>query len=453
MKDALFFAGENGSSYVGLSVYLDSPMIFALLGLDTIAREESYKLLVEEMINAGCKVLIFDHNLEEVLGILNGAAGWALGDKYDMSKANNAAKYFHDSGMNRQEIYEFIDDVEAKLNIRGISVSIGEYNKIENEFQAAEEEIYEMIESRYKSNNAGFDSAEHEHKIRVDVRSIVMVYRKRAGNVSSTIQSSHHVMITTNGTIANICREYQNTLRLESAHIPACISTDLFGTILWLQRPAKLIDYQKKRLLADCYCALQPNKKMIDLLLKSLEKAYKDEKIDESKFYFLRAHPIVRESLMNVTKGDYALFNDRTWIEVYDEIQKKADNKFKTEVFVHEQTRRELEIERKKNHALNEKIEKDRQIRKEKFNNNAIKLGWFFTAIFCGLPYMLLLSIFEIAKSAYNQINFNSVVNVIGLLLVTGILAILFRKGKRFCFQCASKVLTKYSKTEEIFLD
>ncbi len=135
VKNALFFTGGKGNRYDGLNVYLDSPMIFALIGIDTNAREGSYKLLVEEMINAGCKVMIFDHNLEEVLGILNGAAGWALGDNYDMSKANNAAKYFHDSGMKRYEIFDFIDNVETKLNMLGITILNGVYNKNENKFQ------------------------------------------------------------------------------------------------------------------------------------------------------------------------------------------------------------------------------------------------------------------------------------------------------------------------------
>ncbi len=312
-----------------------------------------------------------------------------------------------------------------------------------------EEKIYEMIESRYKINNDSFVSIDYEQKIRIDVRSIVMVYRKRAGNVSSTIQSAHHIMITTNGTIANVCREYQNMLRIESTHIPACISTDLFGTILWLQRPSKLIDYQKKRLLADCYCALQPNKRMIDSFLKSLEKAYKDEKIDESKFYFLRAHPVVRESLMNITKGDYALFNDRTWMEVYDEIQEKADIKYVNEQHVHNQTKLELENEKKKNRDLENRIKEEKRIKMEKLNKYSSLLGYFFTIMLFGLPYIFVLAICEIAKSLYTELSLTSVFIVICLIIIPAISAIVYKKGKNMCFKFANEILYRNSNIEE----
>ena len=55
-KQALFHAGETATDYSDLHVYLDSPIVFALLGMDDTSRTESYKLLVADMIRAKCSV-------------------------------------------------------------------------------------------------------------------------------------------------------------------------------------------------------------------------------------------------------------------------------------------------------------------------------------------------------------------------------------------------------------
>ena len=66
MKQALFYAGDTSSDYHGLDVYLDSPIVFALLGMDEAARTESYKKLIIEMQKANCNIHIFDHIFQDV---------------------------------------------------------------------------------------------------------------------------------------------------------------------------------------------------------------------------------------------------------------------------------------------------------------------------------------------------------------------------------------------------
>ena len=117
-KQALFHAGETATDYSDLHVYLDSPIIFALLGMDDTSRTESYKQLVADMLKARCSVHVLDHNFQEVDSIIARAAGWATNTLYDLRKANNAARFFHDSQMDETEISEFCDNIEAKLILK-----------------------------------------------------------------------------------------------------------------------------------------------------------------------------------------------------------------------------------------------------------------------------------------------------------------------------------------------
>lgn len=117
-KQAIFHAGETATDYSDLHVYLDSPIIFALLGMDDTSRTESYKQLVADMLKARCSVHVLDHNFQEVDSIIARAAGWATNTLYDLRKANNAARFFHDSQMDETEISEFCDNIEAKLILK-----------------------------------------------------------------------------------------------------------------------------------------------------------------------------------------------------------------------------------------------------------------------------------------------------------------------------------------------
>lgn len=336
-KQAIFHAGETATDYSDLHVYLDSPIIFALLGMDDTSRTESYKQLVADMLKARCSVHVLDHNFQEVDSIIARAAGWATNTLYDLRKANDAARFFHDSQMDETEISEFCDNIEAKLNELGITVKETAYDVFQDKFQEDEICLFDMVKAQYLDH--GYElSQEKQDRIRIDVQSIIMIYRERQGQTATRLQNAKHIMLTSNNAIANVSKKYESNKSLQSGHIPACISADLFGAILWLGSPMQLLEYQKKKLLADCYAFLKPDKVMLDKYIQSLDEARNADAIDEKKFLFLRTHKVVLDSLMDITKGDYARFNSNTYLEVYDGIQERSLKKYNDEAAAHAQT-------------------------------------------------------------------------------------------------------------------
>lgn len=272
VKQALFFAGETAADYSDLHVYLDSPIVFALLGMDDPSRTESYQQLVADMRKARCSVHVLDHNFNEVDGIITRAAGWANDTSYDLRKANNAARFFHDSQMDETEISEFCRNIEAKLNGLGVTKKETNYDVFQEKFQEDEKCLFNMVQDRYEDH--GYElSSEKQESIRVDVRSIIMIYRERQGQTATRLQNAKHIMLTSNNAIANVSKKYESNRSLQSGHIPACISADLFGAILWLDSPMQLLEYQKKKLLADCYAFLKPDAEMLDKYIRSLDEA------------------------------------------------------------------------------------------------------------------------------------------------------------------------------------
>ena len=461
-KQALFYAGETPTDYLGLNVYLDSPIVFALLGMDEPSRTESYRTLIRDMQDANCNVRILDHNYQEVDSIIASASIWATSTQYDLNKANNAARFFHDSGMSEEEISDFCESIETKINELGITIKETDYDVYQNQFQEDEETLFNMVKERY--SDQGYNLAiEKEDSIRIDVRSIVMVYRERQGQTSTRIQNSKHLMLTSNNAIANVSKKYESNKSLNSGHIPACVSADLFGAILWLNSPLQMLEYQKEKLLADCYSFLKPDKAMVGKYIQSLEDARNADEIDEKKFLFLRTHKVVLDSLMNITKGDYARFDSKTYIEVYDDIQSKSQKMYRDEALAHEQTKQELkqvkddaskdrekaEQDKEKSQQaieqLNKKIsdmeEKERLRLEKQFQIKVSVFGWLFTLIVAGIPYVISLVILELCKSQFTKWTHESIIYIAVIIILTFIIAALFKRMKSLIFKIVEKVL------------
>lgn len=452
-KQALFHASETAIDYSDLHVYLDSPIIFALLGMDDTSRTESYKQLVADMLKARCSVHVLDHNFQEVDSIIARAAGWATNTLYDLRKANNAARFFHDSQMDETEISEFCDNIETKLNELGITVKETAYDVFQDKFQEDEICLFDMVKARYLDH--GYElSQEKQDSIRIDVQSIIMIYRERQGQTATRLQNAKHIMLTSNNAIANVSKKYESNKSLQAGHIPACISADLFGAVLWLDSPMQLLEYQKKKLLADCYAFLKPDKVMLDKYIQSLDEARNADAIDEKKFLFLRTHKVVLDSLMDITKGDYARFNSNTYLEVYDDIQEKSLKKYKDEAAAHAQTQEAFKNLEKNSsdeiEALKARIstmeENEKKRQEDDFNKKVSIWGWVATLVLAGIPYLLLIVAIEIVKTQFSNISWRSAYGIAGAVIATAIAGVLFAVGKKCCFKKVRSKLEKRMK-------
>ncbi|MBE5780185.1 MAG: hypothetical protein E7331_12775 [Clostridiales bacterium] len=456
-KQALFFAGKTSADYSGLHIYLDSPIIFALLGMDESSRTDSYKTLVKDMQEAKCSIHVLDHNFQEVDGIIARASGWATDTQYDLRKANNAARFFHDSQMNQEQITEFCENIETRLNELGITVKTTNYDIYQDKFQEDEKCLFDMVNERYLDR--GYElTKEKENSIRIDIRSIIMIYRERQGQTATRLQNAKHIMLTSNNAIANVSKKYESNRSTQSGHIPACISADLFGAILWLDSPMQMLEYHKQKLLADCYAFLKPDKTLLDKYIQSLDEARNADAIDEKKFLFLRTHKVVLDSLMDITKGDYARFNSNTYLEVYEDITAKSQKQYHDEIAAHNATKEKLQ-NMEKNSAMEKKetdkiikellsritvMEENEAKRQEHVLDIKVSIfGWLATLILIGIPYLIVVVIIEIIKTQYTTISWSSIYGIIACIIATAIAGCLFAFGRKWCLKKVRHFLTR----------
>ena len=435
VKHTLFFSHHSPVKKTDLQVYLDTPMIFALLDMDTPERKNAYQYIIDKAQSAGMSLHVFDHNLEEVLGIIERAIAWSQRADYDPSKANKVAQYFHNSEMSFEDRIEYISEVESKLNILGITRLNTGYITDENRFQADEEKLFDAIKTEYGDRSSKYSSEGlYDNSIRADVRSIVMTQRRRQGALSTTLKTAKAIFITTNSAIAKVSKDLMEADDLSKNKIPASITADIFGTLLWMEYGDTSNDYKSYKLLADCKALLRPTPQMIAQYTLSLDKAYqqKADGLTEETFLFLRSHPIVQEKLLDVTSGDYNQFTDQTWRDVLAKIESHAqfegDKKYEDERKKHHQTKDELTrtiTERNAEAQKNQELLNQVKQQQERFSTIVARL---IAALIFGVPYIAISVLIVLLQNKYGSPTIKGVV-LITITIVAGLLlATLYNK-------------------------
>ena len=351
------------------------------------------------------------------------------------------------------EAEEFIYNVENMLNKLHISIKETCYDINNNKFQEDETTLFNMVSERYEETGSVL-TPERKQSIQTDVRSIIMVYRERKGKVSTKVGESSDIFITINSAIANVSKLYESNRSINSGHIPAAISADLLGTLIWLHRPNEIINYKKKQILADCYSAFQPNKILLENYLKSLDDARLRDEITEDSYLVLRNHPLVSSTLMSVINGDYSRFSDRTYNDVYNQIVENSRKEYKDEKARHEQTKNFL------NAVQKEKITTEKELKEEKkiLSNEREKLAavreqsinTIFKLLkipFVWIPSIVLSSIFELLLAKFTEINFQYFSILIVIISIGSLVSILTKSLKKKIYSISEKIVDK--KTEK----
>ena len=448
VKATLFYSNQAPADNVDLQVFFDTPMIFALLGIDTPERKTAYQYIVDKAIAAGMSLHVYDHNIEEVLGIMERASKWSQRDDYDPAKANKVAQYFRNSDMSEEDMVEFIGEVEEKLNLMGITRYNTGYMTDENQFQADEEKITNAIKAEYGGRSSRYYTAGlYDNSIRTDVRSIVMTQRRRQGSLSTIIKTSKALFITTNSAIAKVSKDLMEEDELTKSKIPTSISADIFGTLLWMDYGDKSNNYNSFKLLADCKALLRPTPQMIAKFALSLDEAYQKraDGLTEEKFLFLRSHPIVATKLLDATSGDYAQFTDHTWRDVYAEIEAHAqfegDKKFENERIEHEKTKDKLSqvltdkaAEAEKSRTLQQKVDSQQDY----YANTLAKV---FAALIFGGPYVAISIWIILTQNQFGTFTRKGIAILLVTLLVGALATIFYNKATKFIAKIIKKKL------------
>ena len=344
----LFISGQDQSAGVTRSnatVYLDTSVVFALLGVDEIDHSNVYKDLVAATQKMGMKVKVFWHTFLEIITLVQGSEEWIGNPNYDPFCATASTRFFVSHNYTKDEVANYAATLEAKLKSYEIEIDDMPYPATSPRGVNSEQRYYDLIVERYKERSQFFDEELKQKTIDKDARSLYFVDHLNAGNRALYLRAVSHIFITRNNALASIAKDFvqQNT-----SEIPDCVNDIYWGTLIWLNNPQKLLSATRVRVAANAYAAFLPSTQLKRKLVESAETLVENETITTEEAYFLKSSILAQRLLMEMTKGDANYFTEKTPIDILAKIKDDAKRQGRLE---------EREIAQKEVYAMQKKYD------------------------------------------------------------------------------------------------
>jgi predicted nucleic acid-binding protein len=263
------------------------------------------------MVKLSIPVRIFDHTVEEVMGVLGGI-------KYGLRRASRrefdpeevgafnreTVEHLLERDVTPGDIEELMSDLDERLRRLGV---VSEPTPAVRRGLSLNERRFEEV-----LTEAGYTKDPQKAK---DVRSLTAIHRLRDGRPIQELSSAPAVFLTSNPILVKASRKFFAT-EGHSSRVPQCISDISFTTQLWLRRPEAGSQVPRKLLMAESYAALRPSPELWSRYLRKIEKRRDQGDIDDRQVKVLVLSNAGREGLLEVTGGDPDAIDDETPMEV-----------------------------------------------------------------------------------------------------------------------------------------
>lgn len=347
LTSVLYFKdpGRFEQRFKNFEIYLDTKIVLRVLGIiDSVVQEANIEF-IELAYELGADVYCFTHTISEIKGILV-AAEQAIQTGTETRIGENI-DYLVRSGYTASDVRLLIESLEQKLKEYRIKVKASpgfSYHQTIDETELKNFLVKRVNYSRPES-------------VRHDISSLVAIYRLRKGHNNEYIELSRAIFVTTNEALASAASDF---FRKNGMKTPICVVDDAFMTFVWLKKPLKMPLLPQKKLIADCYSAINPNDQLWKKYVEEIQKLKNRKTITPDQFNLLRFGSEARATLMELTYGKPAVFVDTMVPQVLSAAEEslKAETaaKLQMEIGRRMKAEEELNVARANTQSINQRI-------------------------------------------------------------------------------------------------
>lgn len=318
-------ADTRAQEFNNLTIYLDTPIVLRLIGLQTKELEDSYKEMFESFTETiKPTYMIFQHTLDEISGIIADCANWIDNPAYNPLYANPALLRFIEKKFSKTQIELYRTTLEDRIEDFGIEIDRTEYYNIVNRnAQIDITKLKEKLVETYLENNPSYDVTRNESSLNYDIRSVENIVKLWGTKTSRTYSALGYIFLTNNSTLAYVCRKFSSEYWWDSKnHKSPCVTDYYLGTMIWLSTPAQKVEsFSKLKLLADCSAATTLSKEVMDKFLRELKRLQETKGIKDGDFLLIRQYAFEKSYLQNITMNEESAFKDDTIEQMLDDIK------------------------------------------------------------------------------------------------------------------------------------
>lgn len=315
------------TEFSDLTLYLDTPVILRLLGLQSEELELSYGELFKNFKDTiHPTYMIFQHTLDEITGIIEDCVNWIENPEYNPAYANPALLSFVKRNFTKTQVELYKTSLGDRLGDWGISVDDREYYHIVHRTAQIDiSRLKEKLIEAYEKNNPSYNAEKNQHSIEYDLKSIDYIVKLWGTKSSNSYSRLGYLFITSNATLAYVCRKFTSTYWWDSKnHKMPCMTDYYLGTMVWLCTPSsRMENVSKLKLIADCSAATSLSNSIMERFSASLEMLRKTKGIKDGDYLLLRNNAFEKNYLQSRTLNEETAFTDDTLDQVLEDI--KAD--------------------------------------------------------------------------------------------------------------------------------
>lgn len=346
LANALFFPSlsQIGQRFQNVSIYLDSNVLLMALGLAGEALADPYRELIDLARELGSSICCFEDTADEIRRYLTFVVV-ALRDKNVTSDGfSSILEHCLTTGVSPSDIEILSGNLEKELQKLGVSIRRKPSHSIP--LSVAERKLEILLR----------ESMEHrtEEALHHDVDCLTAVHRLRDGQRLREIETCRALFVSTSQRLSQISAQFFEE-HFGNTTAPHCMTAQTFTTIVWLKKPVRAQDLPMKRLVADCYAALNPSDSLWNRYRAELERLRKVDELSEDDYYQLRFSIPARSALMDLTAGNIENFDSNRIPEILE--RTRANAKAGTQIKLEREQRKLLAVENQLN-TLQRKADK-----------------------------------------------------------------------------------------------
>lgn len=376
LANMLFFpdVGRVFHGFDGVEVYLDTRFLIRALGLAGPGLQSSSRDLMELVYQLGGALRCFEHTRNEIYRVLDACA-----------------HLLRDPARLRRAYGETIDYlIRAKYRSSDIELLIARFDEslegLRVRVRAKPQHlpatgINEVKLERILTEEIGYAS---EEALVHDLDALTAIHRLRGGHKQPHIESCVAVFVTTNSGVARASARFFKE-EYGNSSVPHCLLDHMFATLVWLKTATKAPDLPKKRIIADCYAALNPTDPLWKSYLEEIDRLQARGNISEEDYHLLRYSTEARRALMDLTFGEVDAFTEGTVEEVLERARTAARAEVEAALLAEKgkllaETEKRLDAERRAAEAA-ERFEVGRVAQLRRLESVSVKVAQFVSRL------------------------------------------------------------------------
>lgn len=382
IKSYLFNEGISSKIEEKSMIFLDSPILYRILGYYGSYYQNEYEYLINLWLNQGYKLFVFDHNLEEMEFLLRKCMEMIEDVHFNYAKAPQITQTFKENGWDSVDIEKEISAFEEKLNILGIFRYTVDYNDLHDEYFEDQETIITRIKQIYSIKQPIIIDDTYNFAmnkmIEIDAKSIFCAYAIRENNKVKKFSDSRLFYVTNNSGMSQATYEYNKDKY--PGTISPVIRDSLIGMMACSNDMGKIQEIVEKNIISLCYSTYRPTRKVLEIFTNQIESMRVENQITDEQYLTLKHNRTVLPSLIdliegNLSKIDYKTIHglllkvEQTYTEPIREEYEKRLSELEKEKNLNFTNGHQLKIELVENHAKLEEAELKVNEKEEQISN------------------------------------------------------------------------------------